>query len=164
MTETKNLLARIYYAGFKHRAGGAFKHALETERELKRRGWQVEVITLDDLPIYARYLPTLVGWAFNAVRAPLGFFWRGRLTSFLYHRLLERRADLTIFEEIYISRNMTAPCITMLHATWSDNLQGMKVPRRSFDHLVDLETQMLNSITHPVVTVSEEYRHHWMCD
>lgn len=158
MDEQFPLRAVIYYSGFRHRSGGAFQHALVAVDELERRGWHARVVTLDNLPIYARYLPTILGKVINLVHSPLGFAYRGRLTAFLFRRLLKLSADFILFEEIYISWNSKTPSITMLHATWSDNLQGIKVEESNVQKLIRREENILNQIDHPVITVSDEYR------
>ena len=52
--------AMIYYGGFLKKAGGAFTHAQLAEKELSCLGWDVQVITLDDLPVWCKYLPHLL--------------------------------------------------------------------------------------------------------
>ncbi|MCZ4297921.1 glycosyltransferase family 4 protein [Henriciella marina] len=157
MTEARSARAIIYYAGFRHRTGGAYKHAVETAEELARTGWSVEVIAADDLPIFARYIPTILGKIINLFASPLGFYYRGRVSAFLFRLFCKRGAELTIFEEIYISWNSKTPSVTMLHATWSDNLQGLRYRERWRDRLIEKEISILNRIEHEVITVSDEY-------
>lgn len=151
--------AVIYYAGFRRRSGGAFKHAAETAAELERQGWNVRVFCADDLPLTVRFLPTIAGRVINALAPPLGFYHRGRLAALLF-RLFggHDEADLVIFEEIYISWSVARPAVTLLHATWSDNLHGVlhRAPMKT--RLIEREEALLNKIEHPVITVSEEYR------
>lgn len=66
----------IYYAGFKSRAGGVAYHARNLERELRRIGWSVEIITLDSLPIWFRYLPHFVAKTVNLVYSPFGILYK----------------------------------------------------------------------------------------
>ncbi len=157
MTEAGLRSAVIYYAGFRHRTGGAYKHAVEIGDELARTGWSVDVIAADDLPIVARYIPTILGKIANFFVSPLGFYYRGRVSAFLFQIFCKRDAELTIFEEIYISWNSKAPSVTMLHATWSDNLQGLRYRERWRNRLIEKEISILNRIEHEVITVSDEY-------
>jgi glycosyltransferase involved in cell wall biosynthesis len=151
--------AIIYYAGFRHRSGGAFKHADEIAAELKCRGWQVRIFCNDDLPLLLRFLPTIIGRIINAVASPLGFYYRGRIASCLFRKFCQHKgADLVIFEEIYISWNTLGPAVTMLHATWSDNLHGVAHRDYLKARLIEKEEFLINRISHPVITVSSEYR------
>ena len=158
MNRPKQPRVVIYYPGFRHRAGGAFQHAVAAAAEFENRGWQVSVLTLDDLPVFVRYLPTLVGKLINMLRAPMGFAYRGRLSAFLFRTFRKVPADLIIFEEIYISWNSTTPSITLLHATWSDNLQGIPVKDANLAKLIAKEEELLENIDHAVVSVSDEYK------
>ena len=106
----------IYYGGFLSRTGGAFYHATNIENELTRKGWSVEVITLDNLPLLFRYLPHLAAKAVNLVYAPLGFLCKSYLTRIMYKLFFDKKVDMRIFEDIYLSWNSNTPSISMLHA------------------------------------------------
>ena len=58
-------IATIYYAGFL-RFGGVISHVRSIEIELTRIGWIVNVITLDKLPIWCRFLPHLTEKIINS--------------------------------------------------------------------------------------------------
>ncbi len=152
--------ALIFYGGFRARSGGAFLHALTSEKELINRGWSVRIVTLDDLPLPIRYLPHLLQLLINAGLSPIGFYFKGRLTSFLYRILFFEAVDLYIFEDIYLSRRVAGPSITILHAVWSDNLQAFNLSQARLELLVRRESALISAISGPVVTVSEPYRNY----
>lgn len=155
---TKVPKAVIYYGGFLERAGGAFMHARMFSAALEMRGWQVEVVTLDRLPLLLRYLPHVVLRVVNLVNAPLGFFYKDRTTRALYKLFLNGDADVKIFEDVYLSWNTNMPAVTILHAVWSDNLQGLQASDTQRQKLVCREAALINRISHPLITVSEPYR------
>lgn len=150
--------AIIYYGGFEFRGGGAFMHAQLLRDELERAGWAVRLITLEHLPLPVRYLPHVVSKVLNWFNAPLGFHYKGRVTRFLYKRLFDDPADLRIFEDIYLAWNSKTPSVTVLHAVWSDNLQGIEIRKNALPRLIAAEERAIDAIAHPIVTVSEPYR------
>ena len=148
--------AIIYYAGF-DRFGGVFSHVSALEGALHRTGWDVKVITLDKLPIWLKYLPHVIEKIGNYFSRPFGFLCKDRTTRVLYKVFFGRKVDLQIFEDIYISWNSKIPSITILHAVWSDNLQSTPVPVQQQRRLIIREAQLIERISHPVVTVSDPY-------
>jgi glycosyltransferase involved in cell wall biosynthesis len=149
--------ASIYYGGFLKTAGGAFQHAASICRELERMGWTVRLITLDDLPIWCRYIPHLAERVINVINRPIGFLYKGYLTRFFYSHLIRTSSDINIFEDIYIAWNSTTPSITIFHAAWSDNLQAFSVNEKALAKLKKHEVALANAIEHPVATVSKPY-------
>ena len=97
-------LAIIYYGGF-IRFGGVYSHVKTLEAELKRAGWMVDSITLDRLPIWVRYLPHIIEKLVNFFDRPMGYLFKGLTTRNLYRFFFDRKADLLIFEDIYLSWN-----------------------------------------------------------
>lgn len=148
--------AIIYYAGFV-RFGGVFSHVKAIESALCKSGWDVVVITLDSLPIWCRYIPHLIEKLLNFCNRPLGYLYKDRTTRFLYKLFFDKKADVRIFEDIYIGWNSEIPSITILHAVWSDNLQSHPVSTKQQNRLKRHEAKIMNSISHPVVTVSYPY-------
>jgi len=118
----------------------------------------VELITLESLPLPLRFLPHVVGGVLNRLNPPMGFYWKGRLTRFLYKWLFGRDAQLRIFEDVYLAWNSRVPSVTILHAVWSDNLQSISASASALKRLVDAEQRVIDSITHPIITVSDKYR------
>lgn len=149
--------AIVYYGGFLNRSGGAFMHARILTSVLRSEGWEVSTVTLDNLPIALRYLPHAVEKAVNAFNLPLGFIWKARLTKFLYRLFFSKTVDLCIFEDIYLAWNTHNSAITVLHAVWSDNLQAFSVRPERMAELIAEEVKLINTIPHPVVTVSQPY-------
>lgn len=151
--------AIIYYGGFLHRAGGAFSHAIDLADGLRARGWSVRIVTLDDLPWPWRYVPHLLAHAVNLVRPPLGFWWKDRVTGRLYRRFLGEDADLVVFEDIYMAWASRTPSVTILHAVWSDNLQGRRVRKGALARLKRKEVEAIEALgaRQAVVTVSGPY-------
>ena len=127
------------------------------EGELRKIGWNVVVITLDNLPIWCRYVPHLIERVVNFVNRPLGYLYKGRTTRLLYKWLFDQKADVRIFEDIYIGWNSEIPSISILHAVWSDNLQSNPVNVKQQDSLKMREAQIIESIKHPIATVSYPY-------
>lgn len=139
------------------RFGGVFSHVRAIERELRNTGWNVVVITLDSLPIWCRYVPHLIEKLVNFLNRPLGFLYKGRVTRLLYKLFFDKKADVRIFEDIYIAWNSEIPSITILHAVWSDNLQSNPVSTKQQNKLKMHEARIIESINHPVATVSYPY-------
>ena len=158
INEMSSPRALVFYGGFRRRGGGAYRHAEAIEKELTRAGWKVSVITLDTLPAIVRFLPHVVEKAINLVAMPLGFHYKGRITRLLYKYFIRESADFYLFEDIYLSWNVMAPAVTMLHAVWSDNLQSFEVSERQTQRLISREVAIIAQIDHPVATVSEPYR------
>jgi len=150
--------AIIYYGGFAFRGGGAFMHAKVMRLELQRAGWDVDLVTLESLPLPVRFLPHIVGKVVNRFNPPMGFYYKDRLTRLLYKRFLDRDVQLRIFEDVYLSWNSRTPSATLLHAAWSDNLHSISAHPRAVLRLVKSEERVIDSITHPVITVSDAYR------
>lgn len=155
MTEAPK--AAIYYGGFAFRGGGAFMHAKILSKELERDGWQVDLITLERLPFLFRYLPHIVGRLLNLLRPPMGFYFKDRLTGWLYKLMFNHRVQVRIFEDIYLSWNSDTPSVTVLHAVWSDNLQSIVADDAAVKELVSAEETRIDSIEHPIVIVSDAY-------
>ena len=149
--------AVIYYGGFLGRAGGVTSHVGALEREMRRQGWCVVVISLECLPISCRYIPHVVEKLFNFINKPIGFLYKGIITKALYKIFLSKKADVCIFEDIYIAWNSEIPSVTVLHAVWSDNLQAYSVSTKQLNKLKAYEAELINSLGHPIVTVSYPY-------
>lgn len=152
--------ATIYYGGFRWKSGGAFSHAQALETGLRRQGWDVSVVTLDSLPAAVRFLPHIVECLVNLVDLPLGFYWKGRVTRWLYRWLLGRPANLRVFEDVYIAWDSDVPSVTMLHAVWSDNLQAFRVRPTRLAALKAREARLSETLRQPIATVSEPYAEH----
>jgi len=132
-------------------------HVRAIERELSKTGWNVAVITLDNLPIWYRYIPHVVEKLVNLVNRPLGYFYKDRITGFLYRLLFDTKVDIRIFEDIYIGWNSETPSISILHAAWSDNLQSYPVSAKQQKKLRNREAKIIDRINHTVATVSAPY-------
>ena len=76
----------------------------------------------------------------------------------LYKKYFNKKTDLRVFEDIYLSWNSTTPSITMLHAVWSDNLQAFSIADKRLKRFLGREAILINQIAHPLVTVSYPYR------
>jgi len=133
-------------------------HARLISKELESRGWEVEILTLDNVLFPLRYLPHIIEKVINLIRFPLGYFYKGYFTGRLFKWLFNHATDLRIFEDIYISWNSNVPSVTLLHAVWSDNLQAFDVTAAQKDALIAREAKTINRIEHPLVTVSEPYK------
>lgn len=149
--------AAIYYGGFLDKAGGVTSHVGALERELLRQKWSVVVISLESLPILCRYIPHVVEKLFNLVNKPIGFLYKGIITRVLFKIFLSKRTDVCIFEDIYIAWDSQIPSVTVLHAVWSDNLQSYFVSTKRLNKLKAYEVELINSLDHPIVTVSYPY-------
>jgi glycosyltransferase involved in cell wall biosynthesis len=150
--------ALVFYGGFRSRGGGAYMHAVAIEEELTAMGWEVRLVCMDSLPVLVRYLPHLVEKAINLLAMPLGFYYKGRVTRFLYRQFIRERADFYLFEDIYLAWDVAAPAVTVLHAVWSDNLQAFAVTDAQVQCLVRKEAATIAGIAHPIATVSQRYR------
>jgi len=148
--------AIIYYAGFV-RFGGVFSHVRALEGELCKLGWNVDVITLDKLPIWCRYVPHLIEKVVNFVNRPLGYLYKDRTTRLLYKLFFDKKAEVRIFEDIYIGWNSEIPSIAILHAVWSDNLQSHPVSVKQQNKLKRHEVRIIESLNCPIATVSYPY-------
>lgn len=150
--------ATIYYGGFLQKAGGAFHHARMIDEELSRLGWHVRTITLDDLPLWCRYLPHVAEKLVNKVYRPFGFLAKGALTRRLYRQHFATPGDLRIFEDIYLAWDSMTPSVSLLHALWSDNLHAFPSSPRREASFRSKEARIINRIQQPIITVSTPYR------
>jgi glycosyltransferase involved in cell wall biosynthesis len=152
-------VAIIYYGGFS-RFGGVYSHVRTVEHELSQLGWLVYVITLDCLPFWCRYIPHLIERLINLFYKPLGFYYKGRFTRFLYKIYYDRKSDLKLFEDVYISWNSKCKSITILHAVWSDNLHAFSIKNEGLSKLKNLEHKIIEKVSHPIATVSYPYKNY----
>jgi glycosyltransferase involved in cell wall biosynthesis len=149
--------AAIYYGGFLDKAGGVTVHAKTLDCELRKMGWNVSIISLENLPIWFRYIPHLIENLINRFCRPLGYLYKGYVTKFLYKLFFDTPADIRIFEDIYLAWNSKTPSVVFLHAVWSDNLQSFEISTNLLNNLKKAEVSLINKLDHPVVTVSEPY-------
>jgi glycosyltransferase involved in cell wall biosynthesis len=148
----------IYYAGFKHRSGGAYFHVVNAEKGLKELDYEVNIITLDTLPFIIRYIPHVLQKVGNILNFPIGFLWRQWLIKQFYKIKFKNSADIEIFEDIYTYWKSNTNSIVILHALWSDNLQGFEVTEKQRIMIEKKEVNILNNIESSVVTVSVPYK------
>ena len=153
-----NQKINIYYAGFKHRVGGAYFHVVNIEKGLKELGYEIDVITLDRLPLLIRYIPHTFQKVGNILKFPFGFLWKQSLTKLFYKIMFKNSADIEIFEDIYTYWESDTKSIVILHALWSDNLQAFNISEDNRVNLEKQETEIINTIDTKIVTVSEPYR------
>ena len=151
--------AIIYYGGFKSTSGGAFMHASLLNEALQSIGWSSKIVTLDSLPAFFKYIPHIVLKLSNIISPTSGFLFKGRVISYLYRIFQsDNSCDLAIFEDIYLPWNLIKPSVVVLHAVWSDNLEGMNFSVSNVRNLKVGEVRLLQSLNSPVVTVSPEYQ------
>lgn len=151
--------ALVYYGGFLSSSGGAFMHAIILKEALVNDDWTVAVHTLDSLPIWAKYIPHVALKVFNAFLPPSGFIIKGRIISLLFRLLIPPvDSDLVVFEDAYSAWAVDQPSVVILHAVWSDNLEGKSISNANYHRLVEEESKVLCSLKSPVATVSENYR------
>lgn len=148
---------QIFYGGFKFVKGGVNSHSISLKEELKEN-FDVNLITLDNLSIFVRFLPHLVERIVNFFFLPLGFYYKGICTKILFKLFFNNNCNYRIFEDIYISWNSNIPSLTMLHAVWSDNLQRYKIKKDIIEKLKKREIKLINEINHTVCTVSDPYK------
>lgn len=133
-------------------------HAQLLAKELERANWTVRLITLESLPLPLRYAPHLVSKMVNWFDSPMGFYYKDRVTRLLYKWMFNQDTDLRIFEDIYLTWNSYFPSVTLLHAVWSDNLQSVPTKAHAVSRLLTAEERTIDSIDHPIITVSNQYR------
>jgi glycosyltransferase involved in cell wall biosynthesis len=133
-------------------------HAQLLTKELERANWMVRLVTLESLPLPVRYAPHLVSKVVNWFDPPMGFYYKDRVTRLLYKWMFNHSTDLRIFEDIYLTWNSSTPSVTLLHAVWSDNLQSVSAEASAVARLVAAEERTIDSIEHPIITVSDQYR------
>ena len=156
---TTNKAIFIFYAGFKHRRGGAYNHVESMSRYLNSIPLEHKVITLDSLPTYVRYLPHIVEKCINFFCLGLGYYYKDRLTGFLYSYFF-RNARYAIYEDVISASNKIENSVVICHALWSDNLQGKNVQQGNLARLKKREAAKLEDTICPVLTVSEPYRNY----
>lgn len=148
----------IYYAGFKHRVGGAFFHVVNIEKGLKELGYEIDIITLDRLPLLIRYIPHIVERLGNILKFPFGFIWRQKITKLFYKMIFNNSSNIEIFEDIYTYWKSDVKSIVILHALWSDNLQAFNTLEENRINLEKEEIRIINNIETKIVTVSKPYQ------
>lgn len=149
----------IIYGGFKFNVGGVNQHAENLKKGFEILGHSSEIIRLDSLPIYLRYIPHIVERAINIINFPTGFYYKGRVTQFLYRMIIKKQDyDALIFEDIYIGWKSEAKSMTWMHAVWSDNLHSFEHIEYADTKLKFLEVKLINDTKNTIATVSHEYR------
>jgi glycosyltransferase involved in cell wall biosynthesis len=155
---SRNKTVVIYYGGFLSKSGGAFMHAATLDAAFISLGYTSSIITLDKLPPLIRYLPHVGLKIANIIRPPFGFFLKGKIISLLYRIFFpERNSDIVIFEDIYLPWHTSVPSLAILHAVWSDNLEGLSFSKSSIARLKSSELSVLRSLPCPISVVSFEY-------
>lgn len=148
----------IFYGGFQFVVGGVNSHARTLTDNLNSNGHHAATYALDDLPFLLKYCPHITEKFINLFFFPLGFIYKGKITKILFKFFFgKRKFDYIIFEDIYLSWNSSIPSITILHAVWSDNLQAFKTTSKQLNKLKKQEIKIIESIKHPVATVSQPY-------
>jgi glycosyltransferase involved in cell wall biosynthesis len=147
---------QIFYGGFTFNKGGVNSHAHLLSAELKK-SFNVCLISLDRLPFILRYIPYIIAKLINLISPPLGFFYKGVITRYFYKFLFDEQVNYRIFEDIYLSWNSEIPSVTVLHAVWSDNLQGHTIKQKEIELLKKKEVLTINKINHSLCTVSKPY-------
>lgn len=155
MNTKKNI--QIFYGGFQFNKGGVNSYSSSLNNQLKKK-FNVSLYTLDNLPIFIKFIPHIIEKIINFLYFPLGFYYKGTITRFLFKFFFKKKTDYIIFQDIYISWNSNIPSLTMLHAIWSDNLQGYDVNKKKLLKLKKKEINKINSINHSLSTVSVPYR------
>ena len=155
MNTKKNI--QIFYGGFQFNKGGVNSYSSSLNNQLKKK-FNVSLYTLDNLPIFIKFIPHIIEKIINFLYFPLGFYYKGTITRFLFKFFFKKKTDYIIFQDIYISWNSNIPSLTMLHAIWSDNLQGYDVNKKKLLKLKKKEINKINSINHSLSTVSAPYR------
>jgi glycosyltransferase involved in cell wall biosynthesis len=148
----------IFYGGFIHRAGGAFNHAKTINDRLKSYGDSSEIITLDNLPLAIRYIPHILEKSINLLLPPVGFIIKQAVIRFFFKALHGGKGDAHIFEDIYIAHDSDKRAVCLLHAVWTDNIQGKAPNRLAYNYALNIEKRMINRLKMPVITVSESYK------
>ncbi len=151
---------RIYYGGFISTGGGAYTHAYLLKQAFTKLGFNVQLITLDNIPLLFRFVPHCILYIFNYIKPASGFLLKGKAIRTIYNFLYPNKTLLNIYEDIYISDPSTSNSVTVLHALWSDNLQAYKLPSKSLEYLISQELSILNSFSHPIFTVSLPYKNY----
>ena len=151
-------MVNIYYAGFIHRGGGAYIHVVNLSKGLKELGYELNIITLDKLPVLFRYLPHIAQKIGNFINFPFGYIYKQKIIKFFYKIKFKDKGDINIFEDIYIAWNSKIRSIAILHALWSDNLQAFDLKKSQRESLEKIETQIINRINFNIATVSRPYK------
>ena len=155
MNAKKNI--QIFYGGFKFVRGGVNSYSHSLKNQLQKK-FNVSFYSLDSLPFIIKFIPHIIEKIINTLYFPLGFHYKGIVTGFLYKIFFKKKSDYIIFQDIYISWNSNIPSLTMLHAIWSDNLQGFDISKKNLSELKKKEISKINNINHSLSTVSSSYR------
>jgi len=148
----------IYYAGFVHRVGGAYYHVVNIEKGLKEFGYEVNIITLDKLPVLIKYIPHLLERIINKLNSPFGFLVKQKAVKFFYKLFFKNTSDIEIFEDIYTYWESPKKSVVILHALWSDNLQAFDISEEKRKQLEVEEAKIINNINTDILTVSTPYK------
>ena len=150
----------ILYGGFMARSGGAYNHAACFSKGLKSVGYNASIITLDSIPWPFRYLPHFGFYLCHLIWPSLSFIVKGRLIALVFrsHLLLTRKTyDYLIFEDIYLAWKDKCKYLIVVHALWSDNLEGYSLSTVEASRLKMYETRLLVRHESRIITVSSEY-------
>ena len=148
----------ILYAGYKSRGGGVYNHSLLLLDGLYSLGYSARLYTLDDCPLWFRYIPALLGKLRPIAPVPLILLRNFLVRRYFQYFFVFTRYSAVIFQEIYLYTSISNPSIVFLHALWSDNLQGLNCSSWADAILRSLEASTINHCRHPIVTVSDQYR------
>ena len=157
MSDKKKI--QIFYGGFKAIKGGVNSNSTTLTKELENF-FDVSLHTLDSLPFLIKFFPHIIEKTINFFFLPLGFYYKGICTRFLFKLFFDKKVDYRIFQDVYLSWNSNIPSITILHAVWSDNLQKFSIKTKKLEKLKQKEINKINSIKHPICTVSTEYKNY----
>ena len=127
MSDKKKI--QIFYGGFKAIKGGVNSNSTTLTKELENF-FDVSLHTLDSLPFLIKFFPHIIEKTINFFFLPLGFYYKGICTRFLFKLFFDKKVDYRIFQDVYLSWNSNIPSITILHAVWSDNLQKFSIKKK----------------------------------
>ncbi len=149
---------QLIYGGFFSFGGGAKGAIAKLSDCFTKIGHPNSIFSLENLPIYKRYNAHLVKFILNnRLLSPLDIIYKTKIHDRYFHQYLDH-SSYHIYNDVFFSRRQSQKELFILHALWSDNLQGKEISPRFLDKLLAFEAQKLTEKSGLIVTVSKEYK------
>lgn len=139
--------------------GGVRTYISNLKLLLNTMGYEVDVYTTTKNGSFLdQYVIAGIRFLLNRVYRPIGIIADNWLFGFMFNLILPTKYDLYILQQpLYLNTKNKAKSISIVHAVWTDNLQGSKVNESSVDKCFSYEKYLLNKNHDINFTVSENY-------
>jgi len=139
--------------------GGVRTYISNLKLLLNSMGHEVDVYsTTKNGSFLDRYVIAGIRFLFNRIYRPIGIIADNWLFGFMFNLILPTKYDVYILQQpLHLNKKNKAKTISIVHAVWTDNLQGIEVHDSAVEKCFTYEKYLLNKNHDINFTVSESY-------